>query len=164
MKTRIQKWLAGAVCLLAVAAASPAAHAAEYQLKAAFRAGQILEAKLNGGDEQTARQVVNLFVNTIHGYYENSAREPAWVVWTPDMKQIVVATNQFGPIDGGNGFAFFGQTTEGPLVGSKITGVVIQGQDKKLYVVTQVENQRLNVVFAQPLEPLNLQGATGAGS
>jgi hypothetical protein len=160
MKTRIHTWLAGALCLFAVAAAAPAAHADEYQLKAAFRAGQVLEARQSAGDEATARQVIGLFVNAIHGYYENGAGEPAWVVWTPDMKQYLVATNQFGQIEGSNGFAFYGETTEGPLVGSKITGAVVQGEDKRLYVVTKVENQALNVVFAQPLEQLNLQNGT----
>lgn len=164
MKTQLRNVLAGAVCLFAAATAAPAAHASAYTIKAAFRAGQVVEAKLNAGNEQQARQVIGLFVNAIHGYYENAAGEPAWVVWTPDMKQIVVATHEFGQIEGGNGFAFLGQTTEGPLVGSKITGAVIQGQDKKLYVVTRVESQSLNVVFAQPLEQLNLQEGSGAGS
>lgn len=163
MKTRIRPWLAGAICLAALAATAPAAHAqGEYQLKAAFRAGQVLEAKLNGGSEQTARQVIGLFVNAIHGYYENAAGEPAWVVWTADMKQYLVATNRFGEIQGGNGFAFFGQTTEGPLAGSKITGAVVQGQDQQLYVVMQVENSALNVVWAQPLERLQLQSGGGS--
>jgi hypothetical protein len=165
MKTRISQWLAGAVCLVAVAAAAPAAHAqGEYQLKAAFRAGQVLEARLTAGDEPTARRVIDLFVNAIHGYYENAAGEAAWVVWTPDMKQYLVATNQFGQIEGGNGFAFFGETTEGPLAGSKITGAVVQGNDQKLYVIMQVENRSLNVLWAQPLEPLRLQNGTGEGS
>lgn len=162
MKTRIRQWLAGAFCVAALAVTAPAAHAqGEYQLKAAFRAGQVLEAKLNAGNEQTARQVIGLFVNAIHGYYENAARQPAWVVWTPDMKQYLVATNRFGEIEGGNGFLFFGQTTEGPLAGSKITGAVVQGRDEKLYVVTQVENSTLNVIWAQPLERLQLQSGSG---
>jgi hypothetical protein len=164
MKLRFRHWVAGTFCALTAAVTAPAAHAQEYQLKAAFRAGQVLQAQLQEGNEQTARQVIGLFVNAIHGYFENAAGEPAWIVWTADLKQSLVATDQFSKLESLDGFAFSGVSTEGPLVGSKITGAVIQDTDEKLYVVTQVDTQAVRVLFSQPLEPIDLSESTGTSN
>jgi hypothetical protein len=162
MKTRIATWIAGACCLFSVGAAAPAAHAADYEMKAAFRAGQIQEARLFSGDEARARPTVDLFINSIHVLYESAQGEPAWVIWSPDGSQYLVAAHEFGRLDAGSGFTFTGQTTEGPLVGAKVTGAVLVGEDNSLTVVTRIETQEFGVVFSQALEPLSLQGGGGA--
>jgi hypothetical protein len=162
MKTRIATWIAGACCLISIVAVAPAAHAADYQMKAAFRAGQIRQANLFYGDEARARQTVDLFIHSIHALYESDQGEPAWVIWSPDGSQYLVAAHEFGRLDAGSGFTFTGQTTEGPLVGANVTGAVLVGEDNTLTVVTRVETQEFGVVFSQPLTPLSLQAGGGA--
>lgn len=151
----IRQGLAGALCLVVLTASMSSAHAqGSYHLKAAFRAGPVLDTRLSAGDEQIARQVIALFVNTIHGYFENAAGRSAWMIWNPHLDQVLLVTDQIGPIEGAPGFAVWGEAMEGPLAGCLITLVVVRRPDQQVVVVTRVQHRALDVMWKQPFEPL----------
>jgi hypothetical protein len=90
MQQRLNRTVVGAVCGLALSLlAVPMARAQgsnNPQPIFAFQAGDAQNIKVNAGDANAARQCAALFSKSVHIGYDDGA----WVIWTPDGKQIVV--------------------------------------------------------------------------
>src|SRR5262249_18431440 len=94
MQTRMNRTMISAVCGLALSlVAVPMARAqasSNPQPLIAFQAGQAQNIKVNAGDANGAQQCAALFSNSVHLAYDDGA----WVIWTPDGKQIAVCLPQ----------------------------------------------------------------------